>query len=201
MFIYAIRNRRNGKVYVGKTERTVAERWQEHCEAARYAHAPLYRALRKYGIKMFVVLALATTASREELDKLERIWIWALRATDSEYGYNITLGGTGGRLVGEGRTNYEAGIAKRSSDPVWREKLSEAACRVPYRNTAHINTKEVNAKKGRKGRLFSVETLARMSEAAKKRVRRNPEALAAARATRQPEYRDVKTGKYVSREK
>lgn len=30
-YIYQITNDINGKIYIGKTERTIQERWREHC--------------------------------------------------------------------------------------------------------------------------------------------------------------------------
>lgn len=49
-FIYKITNDINQKVYIGKTEREVEERFKEHCRAyrqERYEKRPLYAAMKK----------------------------------------------------------------------------------------------------------------------------------------------------------
>lgn len=52
-YIYKITNKINGKVYIGKTTKTVQERWKEHLRESRTERSenrPLYRAIRKYGV-------------------------------------------------------------------------------------------------------------------------------------------------------
>lgn len=92
-YIYQIQNDVNGKLYVGKTERSIQERFQEHCRAAFYKRnekRPLYAAIRKYGKEHFHVSLLEETDSPEER---EEYWIETLGTF--KYGYNATKGGEG----------------------------------------------------------------------------------------------------------
>ena len=104
-YIYKITNTINQKVYIGKTERTIEQRFKEHCEEAfreRGETRPLYRAMRKYGIEAFSIELLEETLNT---DIREQYWIDFYQ---SYYcGYNATLGGEGKTLY-----NYEA-IANR----------------------------------------------------------------------------------------
>jgi hypothetical protein len=49
-YIYKITNKINGKSYIGKTLKTVKERWSEHCQdykKERSEKRPLYSAMSK----------------------------------------------------------------------------------------------------------------------------------------------------------
>ena len=75
-YIYQITNHANGKIYIGKTERTIQERWYEHCRDCikdRYYDRPLYRARRKYGISNFTIEEMV------EKDKTEEKGTWCDR--------------------------------------------------------------------------------------------------------------------------
>ena len=55
-FIYKITNTVNNKIYIGKTERDIKTRWEEHLRhISIYPNIPLYRAMKKYGIEVFNV--------------------------------------------------------------------------------------------------------------------------------------------------
>lgn len=96
-YIYQITNDINGKIYIGKTERTIEERFREHCKDAyrrEFEKRPLYSAMRKYGIEHFHVEMLEETDSPEER---EIYWIEAKRSFKN--GYNATLGGDGKHYI------------------------------------------------------------------------------------------------------
>ena len=96
-YIYQITNDINGKIYIGKTERTVSERFKEHCKDAynrRFEKRPLYAAMRKYGVDHFHVEILEETDNPEER---EVYWIELKRSFKN--GYNATLGGDGKHYV------------------------------------------------------------------------------------------------------
>lgn len=93
-YIYKITNKVNGKSYIGKTERTIQRRFQEHCHEAyeeRSYDRPLYRAIRKYGKENFEVTELEQTDQAEER---EIYWINFYK-TYGANGYNATKGGDG----------------------------------------------------------------------------------------------------------
>lgn len=54
-YIYKITNKVNNKCYIGKTLKTIEERWIEHCRdylRRDEEKRPLYSAMKKYGIKI-----------------------------------------------------------------------------------------------------------------------------------------------------
>lgn len=94
-FIYKITNNINNKVYIGKTERTVKERWKEHqYNISRYGDKlPLYKAMTKYGKENFSIEAIEE-CSNEIIDDREIYWIAYYESYKD--GYNCTGGGEGG---------------------------------------------------------------------------------------------------------
>ena len=94
MLVYLVTNKENGKVYVGKTEKTLNNRWRQHIRAAR-GGSPFrfHKAIRKYGEQGFEVVELCHASSVEELDVLERFFTHLCRATNFALGYNSVVGG------------------------------------------------------------------------------------------------------------
>ena len=96
-YIYQITNTINGKIYIGKTEATIEERFKEHCKDAfsrNKEKRPLYAAMRKYGIHNFKVELI------EETDRPnEREIYWIEQKRSFKNGYNATLGGDGKRYL------------------------------------------------------------------------------------------------------
>ena len=96
-YIYQIVNDINGKVYVGKTERSIEERFKEHCKDCGrrgFEKRPLYSAMKKYGIEHFHVELLEETNSPEE-----REIFWIEQKRSYKEGYNATLGGDGKHYI------------------------------------------------------------------------------------------------------
>ena len=68
-YIYKIENQINHKVYIGKTEYSVENRWKEHSRAYKYEQnqsRALYRAMNKYGVENFKCLKLLETDTPNE---------------------------------------------------------------------------------------------------------------------------------------
>lgn len=92
-YIYKITNDINEKIYVGKTERTVEERFKEHCKDYSKPTCevrPLYRAMNKYGVEHFHIELVEETDNPEEREKY-----WIEYYGSFKNGYNATLGGDG----------------------------------------------------------------------------------------------------------
>jgi group I intron endonuclease len=97
MVIYKIQNKLNGKVYIGKTEKTIKERWKKHKQLAkRKINRVLYDAINKYGPDCFTVCEIDKANSIEELNQKEKYWIQKYNSTNRTFGYNMQDGGTGG---------------------------------------------------------------------------------------------------------
>jgi len=94
MFIYLITNKNNGKKYVGKTTKTLAERWQSHIETAKDLtnHNHLYNAIRHYGKAAFKIEPIVEVNNIEVLAYLEGVFQIIYKSTDRTLGYNCVLG-------------------------------------------------------------------------------------------------------------
>lgn len=92
-FIYKITNDINQKVYIGMTERTIEERFKEHCreyKQRRCEKRPLYSAMKKYGPEHFHVELVEETNNPEEREQY-----WIKYYNSYKEGYNATIGGDG----------------------------------------------------------------------------------------------------------
>lgn len=97
-FIYMIQNKINNKIYIGKTIRSISERWREHqYRAENNYNGYLYNAIRKYGIENFTVLEIEKCED-EIIDERERFYISFYDSLNNQKGYNLTNGGDGNNL-------------------------------------------------------------------------------------------------------
>ncbi len=98
MIVYVITCHMNGKHYIGKSTRTLAERWKEHVSESRQCRKDwlLYHDMRKYGVDAFSVRILAECDHQQRLNDAERTWI--RRYNSVQHGYNFAEHGGGGGL-------------------------------------------------------------------------------------------------------
>lgn len=140
MFIYAARNTKNGKLYVGLTTLSVAGRWAAHLHRAAHGSGfALHAAIRKYGAKAFVVEEVASLLPGmpfEELCELERKII-AQEDCVAPKGYNLTLGGEG--VLGRDVTAKERDRLRGHWTVEKREELAAivSSAWVPERRAKH----------------------------------------------------------------
>ncbi len=134
MFVYLIRNKINGKCYVGKTTRTIAARWRQHKTEARICRydSPLYNDMREYGIAAFEVQLLGQCDSQRRLAEMERACIRRYRSV--EEGYNLHVASFGGRIRRPNRSPLNRTLPddhrKKIADSVrmsWLERQAVAA--------------------------------------------------------------------------
>lgn len=136
MIIYKIKNKVNGKLYIGQTSKTIKIRFDRHIKSAnKKVNRHLYDAMNFYGYSNFSIEEIESSSkwTNKEFDEREKYWIKLLN-TMSPNGYNMTEGGGGGntlrnwspekrkelyRLQGKKRTGV------RSLD--WRRAISEGA--------------------------------------------------------------------------
>ena len=117
--IYKIKNKINGKVYIGQTKScrgfdgrycangTGVERvynyYLNNLGSGKY-NIHLIRSIEKYGIESFEVNEFLDIAfSKQELDIKEKCWISVYNTLDSRYGYNKRDGGQDGSQTYESR--------------------------------------------------------------------------------------------------
>lgn len=89
MYIYKITNTKNNKFYIGKTTKTIENRFKAHCYNSRNGNTYLYKAMRKYGTNSFIIESIETVI--DDINKREIFWIDNLKPE-----YNMTKGGDGG---------------------------------------------------------------------------------------------------------
>jgi group I intron endonuclease len=94
-----ITNLINGKIYIGKTTKTIEKRWQGHCydKSDDYFH----NAIRKYKPENFDIKQIDNCIDEEYQNFMEKLWIFLYDSTNRLIGYNIREGGKGGFLSEE----------------------------------------------------------------------------------------------------
>ena len=91
MIVYKIKNKVDGKIYIGQTVKTLKQRWQAHTgnkSDCRY----LKSAILKYGKDNFEVTQIAKCNSLEEMNHREAYYIKLFNSL-APNGYNLTTGG------------------------------------------------------------------------------------------------------------
>ncbi len=97
MIVYKITNNINGKQYIGKTQRSLRTRWQQHCQKDSKCIA-LKSAIQKYGAKTFTYEVIEEVICPLVLTQKEIEYIKNLN-TMAPNGYNLTTGGEGGLMA------------------------------------------------------------------------------------------------------
>lgn len=166
--IYVIENQINGKLYVGQTTTSLKKRWYSHVHEAKRgaAKTPIYRSISKYGETAFRVFKISSATTQKELDRLEIFFIRALNSMVGEFGYNVSLGGGGGKLSEETKRKMSL---SRSGDKHFRfgkRQPPHVISAIVKANTGRVHTKEEREKRSRSmmGRPVSQETRRKISE-------------------------------------
>lgn len=89
--IYRITNLLNNKVYIGKTQRSIKERWSEHCKSSKCNK--MFNAIKKYGKENFKIEEIYYSFDIDDLNQKEMFFI--SQYDSIEKGYNLTFGGEG----------------------------------------------------------------------------------------------------------
>lgn len=159
--IYIIKNKENGKCYIGKTEESFKRRWWHHkgcLNGGYHSNKYLQHSWNKYGEESFSFEVLVTYEEGLDLNELE---IKLIKEYNSfEKGYNLTIGGegtTGHKMTEEakrviGIKNRENMTGKKLSEET-KKKMSES-------HKGKIKTEEhrKNLSKSLKGKEVKQET-------------------------------------------
>lgn len=90
--IYALANKDNGKIYIGQTWQTLIRRMGTN-GIGYYGCWHIYNALQLHGLDRFVYSILEKVETQEEADDFEMHYIHEFNTLDTEFGYNIKIGG------------------------------------------------------------------------------------------------------------
>ena len=122
-YIYKITCDINNKVYIGKTNLSIEERFRQHkldsCRE-RMEIRPLYRAMNKYGLEHFSIEKIEE-CSPEEASNREQYWIDFYHGY--EEGYNATKGGDGKLLF-----DHQAILEQLHKTPYGKEVAEQFGC-------------------------------------------------------------------------
>jgi group I intron endonuclease len=124
--IYKITNQINGKIYIGKTILTIEKRLKRHFYLAdKKINRYLYDAINKYNKENFII-ELIEECEYNLANEREIYYINFYSSNNKEIGYNMTIGGDGGRMPKE---SLKKMILKKTGMKLSEEhkrKISEA---------------------------------------------------------------------------
>jgi group I intron endonuclease len=123
--IYKLENIINHKVYIGKSE-NIENRFILHkreLNNGNHCNQHLLAAWRKYGEKNFI-FSILDNCEVNDLNEKEIFWIETLKSYKKEFGYNKTLGGTGGRLNDESLEKMRQSLIGKKLSEETKQKLS-----------------------------------------------------------------------------
>jgi len=155
MIIYLVKNKTNGKCYIGQTIGTLNRRINQHFNSNRQDY--FHKALRKYGRNSFEWSVLETTNDIETLNQLEKSYI-AEYGTLTPNGYNLATGGSNSR---------HNEITRKTLSELATAQWTQEDSRTKILNAIRLSPKAIEARKtngaARKGSTHSQESKEKMS--------------------------------------
>ena len=174
--IYKITNLINNKVYIGKSEVSIEQRWEAELKYGLNEH--FNRSVKKYGIENFKFEIIIET--EENINELEKKFIKEYKSYDPNFGYNKTFGGDGVIPTEEIRKKKSDSMKKYipwnkgiKTGPVSEETCAKRSVSMMGKNTGSKSEKHrkklSEARKGKspwnKGQKLSDELKEILSEA------------------------------------
>lgn len=149
-YVYKITNSINNKVYVGRTIRSIEQRYKEHLQSLENGDTRhLYSAMRKYGANNFKIELIEECSTLDEMIEKEAYYCELLEAYTK--GYNMTTAGEINPMECEkARTSHKR---KMQSAEV-KSKISETMKRIRANSP-----KTISIHKGKIGKRISSEEL------------------------------------------
>lgn len=124
-YIYKYTNKENGKVYIGQTRHSLAERAQSNGRNYRECRR-FYNAIQKYSWDAFVPEVIETAETSDEANERERYYISLYNTTDDRFGYNILPGGDTHTLSEDSRllisVKAKRRYSKKENNPMYGKK-------------------------------------------------------------------------------
>lgn len=94
--IYGIVNLTNGKIYIGQTSETFQRRFWHHnwcLTSGKHHNSYLQNAWIKYGSDQFEFFVIFVASDSDDLNQLEREYIFEYNSCNPNFGYNMQSGG------------------------------------------------------------------------------------------------------------
>lgn len=175
MLIYKATNIINGKIYIGKTVKTLRSRIAEHrADINRGQIFHFQRALIKYGFENFKWDVIDITDSLDELNRLECHYIELFNSRNRLIGYNIAYGGEGGgnRLGIALSDETRKKISKAKSGISWGHHTEESKRQISNKRKGckFSPIHRDNLRKARNARVISETTCHKMSMSSKGKI-------------------------------
>lgn len=143
--IYQIKNLTNNKKYIGQSV-DIEQRWRGHkCELNNNQHwnDHLQKSWNKYGCENFE-FSILEECDVSKLDELESQYISLYNTTDSNYGYNIEIGGNAGKRVSDKTrrkiSEHHADVSGEKN-PFYGKKHTEESINKYLSHSNYINRK------------------------------------------------------------
>lgn len=168
--IYTIKNKVNGKIYVGSSN-NIKRRWKQHrerIEKGEHSNEHLVSAWNKYGENSFE-FSVIEECKKDILIEREQHWMDFYKAMDREFGYNKTKAQPFSHFSEETREKMSKAKKGRKLSERTKKLIGKAV-------TGHALSDEAKRKIGEKvtaaqtGRKHSEETRKKMKESRNKRV-------------------------------
>ena len=142
--IYMIRNKINDKIYIGQTIQKFNDRYTSG-DIRKTHNEHLKRSIDKYGIENFYVDKEFDIAySKEELDKLEDMYIVLYKTTDKNYGYNSKRGGSNGKHTEEVKEKLSISHKNKKLPEKQKEKIRKSLLEKAFkRKVVCVTTGEI----------------------------------------------------------
>jgi len=119
----------DGKVYIGKTEYTLATRKRQHAFRAKVndKRTTFQLAILEHGgVNAFKWVQIDTAETEAELNAKEEMWVDHYKADNPEYGYNIFKGGANAKHTAETKRKISEAQKGRIFSDEHRRKIREA---------------------------------------------------------------------------
>jgi group I intron endonuclease len=121
--VYCAINRFNGKIYIGKSYRTLKERVKDHKGHYTLKKTYFHKEMSKIGFNNFSWKVLDYANTKEELSELETYYIDFFGSNFIELGYNISIGTY---ISEETRNKFSNSSKGRIFSEETKKKISEA---------------------------------------------------------------------------
>lgn len=166
IYLYKITNILNGRIYYGKTSRTIEKRFQGHCRSALkpYPKSHVCRAIKKYGKENFTVEHLSYCRSNNAASQGEQHHIRIGRKVGEKL-YNETDGG-------EGSIGYQWTVMQRKKLSDYHKNMSPVTRALRSKHCSQATRQGMKnmslvAKALRRQRMCATHKRVRMSSTAK----------------------------------